>query len=605
MKAVWIKYLILGYMVINMLVMVNGCASSASVKQVDYQSETDISAKATSGVRISRPGEYAGYSEVGYDGYEMVSRYMEVRDGTKIAIDIFHPTIDGKKVETPLPVLWMHTPYNRRTYRNGLTAANYPGKALQLVKYGYVVAVADFRGLFASYGKNGAFNRGEWLDTAYWDAYDITEWLAEQPWSSGEIGMWGCSATGGSQMQAATSMPPHLKAIFPMSCEFDVYPFGVSGGMSPPPGMSTRMMPGIARDSDQGAAAVDGDIDGAMLAKAKDEHKDNITSAGYIPFRDSVSEAFGEQWWIKSSPQTYLDNINKSNVAIYVAANWDEGATKYGAFFTFNNVENPAKLIVGPAGHCNWTDVQSISGFNLITEELRFFDYWLKDIHNGIMDEPPIYYYTYNAPKEKEWRFSSQWPLPNEKRMTYYLGEKSLNNEAPAVKDAKDTVVVDYDITRENQNEKGITYETAPLDADVEMTGHPVIHLWVSSSATDGDFIARLEDVAPDGAVRSYNMDGRLRASLRALHQPPYNNLGLPWHRFNKEDVMPLIPGEPAELIFDLYPISYIFKAGHRIRLRLMFAEPFRTPKVSPAPRVTIYRNSVHRSSVTLPVITE
>ena len=98
-------------------------------------------------------------------------------------------------------------------------------------------------------------------------------------------------------------------------------------------------------------------------------------------------------------------------------------------------------------------------------------------------------------------------------------------------------------------------------------------------------------------------MDGRLRASHRALYDPPYNNLGLPWHRGNEEDMLPLVPGEPAELVFDLYPISYIFKAGHRIRLVITFAEPIRTPKVSPAPEVTIYRNSVHPSYITLPII--
>jgi len=590
-------------MVLCLCIGLSGCASSRVNTRVDIQSEAEMPQKAVSGERISKPGEYVGYSEVLYDGHEMTSQYMEVRDGTKIAIDIFRPTLDGKLVETPLPVLWMHTPYNRRTFQGGMTASNYPGKALQLVKYGYVVAVADFRGLFASFGRNGAFNRGEWLDSAYWDAYDITEWLAEQPWSSGNVGMWGCSATGGSQLQATTSMPPHLQAVFPMSCEFDAYPFGVSGGMSPPPGTSTRMMRGMDRARDVGAAPVDADTDGAMLAAAKAEHKDNIPSAGYVPFRDSFSEALGEQWWIKSSPHTFLDNINKSNVAMYLAANWDEGATKYGAFFTFNNIQNPAKLIIGPATHCQWSDVERMTGFNLIVEELRFFDYWLKGIDNGVMNEPPITYYTYNAPEGEEWRSADQWPLPDERLVAYYLGDKSLQISAPMGRDAKDTVVVDYDITRENRYEKGITYITDPLTDDVEMTGHPVIHLWVSSTATDGDFIARIEDVAPDGTVTSYNMDGRLRASLRALHDPPYNNLGLPWHRFNAEDVKLLTPGEPTLLTFDLYPISYVFKAGHRIRLRITFAESFRTPKLTPAPEVTLYRDMIHPSSIMLPFV--
>src|SRR5207248_1221665 len=137
-------------------------------------------------------------------------------------------------VRTPMPVVWMHTPYNRRHFRGGLTAARYPGSALRLLRYGYVVAVVDFRGLYASYGSNVAYNRGEWIDAARWDAYDITEWLAAQPFCTGAVGMWGCSATGGSQLQAATTAPPHLKAVFPMSCEFDAFTFRAPGGITPP-----------------------------------------------------------------------------------------------------------------------------------------------------------------------------------------------------------------------------------------------------------------------------------------------------------------------------------------------------------------------------------
>ena len=169
--------------------------------------------------KVSKPGEYRGYSTASYDGHQLTSQYVSMRDGTRLAIDVFLPTQEGKVASGKLPVVWMHTPYNRRTTNNGLTAANYPGKALQLVKYGYAVAVADFRGLYASYGRNAGYNRGEWQEAAKFDAYDVTEWLAKQPWSNGKVDMWGCSATGGSQMQALSTTPPSLKAIFPISCE--------------------------------------------------------------------------------------------------------------------------------------------------------------------------------------------------------------------------------------------------------------------------------------------------------------------------------------------------------------------------------------------------
>jgi len=501
----------------------------------------------------------------------------------------------------------MHTPYNRR-YANrneALTVDSYPGTAGKLVKYGYVVATVDFRGLYASYGHNEAFNRGEWMTAARQDAYDITEWLARQPWSNGKIGMWGCSATGGSQMEAATTAPPHLKAIFPMSCEFDVYPFRVPGGMAPAQSTRTAAKSGQqARDS--AAVPVDADADRSQLNEAIAEHAGTVENPGYAPYRDSfaseITDPNSQPWWIKSSPHTYLDKINSSGIAVYVAANWDEGPTKHGAFFTFNNVTNPSKLIVGPAGHCGWLAVQKQTGFDITIEERRFFDYWLKGIDNGVMGEDPVYYYTYNAPAGSEWRSARQWPLPNEKRTRYYLGEGSLSTAEPTGAGQKDETTVAYDVNPGNLTAKGLVYETAPLSADVQVTGHPAVSLWASSTATDGDFIATIQDVGPDGAAASYNVQGQLRASLRKLQEAPYNNLGLPWHGFYQADATSLVPGEPAELEFELLPISMIFKAGHRIRLVIHFADRT-TPRLDPAPKVAIYRDSTHRSYLTLPIV--
>ncbi len=561
--------------------------------------------------QVSSPGEYAGYSDVIYsDEYDITSQYVPVSDGTKIAVDIYRPKdkATGKVIETPLPVIWMHTPYNRRHTNNqgALTVETYPGTAARLIKYGYVVATADYRGLYASYGHNEAYNRGEWITAARKDAYDITEWLAKQPWSNGNIGMWGCSATGGSQMQAATTAPPHLKAVFPMSCEYDVYPFRVPGGMAPSKGTTTQAM--SSREArDAVATPVDADTDGSMLKEAIAEHEGSVENPGYTPYRDSFAEAItdptSQPWWLKSSPHTYLDKINSSGIAMYLAANWDEGPTKHGAFFTFNNVTGPAKLIVGPEGHCGWMAVEKNTGFDITIEERRFFDYWLKSIKNGIMDEDRVYYYTYNAPAGSEWRSAKQWPLQEEKRVRYYLGNGTLETAVPGEADSKSETTVSYQPAPRGQLPPGgLIYETAPLSSDLQVTGHPAISLWVSSTSTDGDFLATIQDVAPDGTARSYNVQGRLRASLRKLDDPPYNNLGLPWHRSYEEDVTPLTPGEPAELQFDILPVSMVFKAGHRIRLVINFADRT-TPVIDPAPTVAVYHDSTHSSYLTLPVI--
>jgi uncharacterized protein len=553
--------------------------------------------------KVSRPGQYSGYSPALYDGHQLSSQYVAMRDGTRLAVDIYRPTLSGKLSEQKLPVLWMHTPYNRRNYRNGLTAETYPGKALLLAKYGYVVAVADFRGLFASFGRNAGYNRGEWQDAARMDAYDITEWLAKQSWSDGKVGMWGCSATGGSQMQALTTAPPSLKAVFPMSCEWDIYDFVSPGGISPPSGVPTQVMRGGTREQrDKLAVAVDGDTDRKLLDAAIAQHVQNVETAGYTPFRDSTAENFANQWWLKSSPHTYSQTIDQSKIAVYLAGNWDEGGTRQGVPFSFNNIKNPRKMIFGPATHCDWTTVQKETGFDIIVEEHRFFDHWLKGIENGVMKEDPVTYYTYHEEPGKEWKTAKSWPLPNEQRTQFYLDIEGLSRTRP-VRGKHTKATVDFTVTDQTFWEKGVKFMTEPLAADTEVTGHPVLKLWVATSATDIDLIARIDDVAPDGTHEYHFVEGKLRASLRASGNPPYNTMGLPWHPYTSESAQLLQQNEPVEVTFDLYPISYVFQKGHRIRLTLNFADERATTKITPTPQVTVLHSSERPSVLTLPLI--
>jgi len=552
--------------------------------------------------RVSRPGEYRGYSSASYDGHQLTSQYVTVRDGTRLAVDVFLPTREGKAAADKLPVVWMHTPYNRRTTSNGLTAANYPGKALQLVKFGYAVAVADFRGLYASFGRNAGYNRGEWQDAAKFDAYDITEWLAKQPWSNGKVGMWGCSATGGSQMQALSTAPPSLKAIFPMSCEWDVYAFVASGGITPRDSPTMMMRGGGHAERDRSAVAVDGDTDGKLLNAAIAEHASNLETAGIVPFRDSLSQEFGSAWWLKSSPHTYADTINRSGIAVYAAVNWAEGFTGHGPAYTFNNLRTPKKLILGPGKHCDWATVLTETGFDLVTEELRFFDHWLRGIDNGVMREPAVTYYTYNEAPERAWKYSKTWPPRGGKRTAFYLSSGALSPGKPPSAGGETRMQVRYDTDAEAFWASGLTFATPPLSRDTEITGHATARLWISSTDTDADIIARIDDVAPDGTHQYVGVEGKLRASLRATAKAPYETMGLPWHPFTAASAQPLVPGVPVEVQFEFLPTSYLFKAGHRVRLTLQFADPRSTPKSDPAPRVTVLHRAGAASLIELPL---
>jgi putative CocE/NonD family hydrolase len=531
-----------------------------------------------------------------------------MRDGTKLAVDLYRPTKGGVVASEKLPVVWMHSPYNRRSYRGGEAAETYPGFALKLAPYGYNVAVVDFRGVYASYGKNIAYNRGEWVNEAKYDAYDMTEWFAKQPWATNKVGMWGCSATGGSQMQAITTRPPSLKAVIPMSAEFDAYPFTTMGGVSgpgriAPPGATGEAASIATRD--RLAAPVDGADGAAQRDAAVASHKNNIESVGVVPFYDSVSEPTGLKWWEVSSPSTYLNDLKKTEMGVLSVANWDEAGTRHGPFFTFNNLPRQnTKLLVGPATHCAWTAVKDETGFDLVTEELRFFDYWLKGKQNNVMSEQAVTYYTYNAPKGAEWRRSETWPLKSEKRTDFYLSSTGgLDKAKPAAGERSTAIGAPTQATSTTIDVApgGSSFETTALTEDMEVTGHPVMNLWIKTDAGDADVTAKIDDVAPDGTTRSYQMLGRLRASHRAPATPPYNYLGLPWMTHRIADAKPVPAGQPVELKFDLLPMSYIFKAGQKVRVTLTFADPQR--RTSGVPPVVILSGGSTASSLTLPLV--
>jgi len=184
-----------------------------------------------------------------------------------------------------------------------------------------------------------------------------------------------------------------------------------------------------------------------------------------------------------------------------------------------------------------------------------------------------------------------------------------LSVEKPVSDKEYDTYLVDYSASSEEEDmsandTKGLTYTTAPLEKDITIIGHPVVTIYVASSAEDGDFYVYLEEVDENG-ISECITDGILRTSHRALIEPDFNNLGLPYHRHFKEDVKSLQKGEPVVLVFDLLPISKVFKEGHRIRLTITCADKSYTEEniIMPPPNVTLYCNRLYASNIILPIV--
>ena len=544
-----------------------------------------------------------------YDGWERSSFYIPVRDGTRLAVDLFRPTRGGKVETERLPVIWTANRYRRAVVEEGKLYTLPDGMPWlgELIRHGYVAAVVDVRGSGASFGTfQGMFTRQESQDS-----YDVTEWLGTQPWSSGKVGMYGRSYLAITQYMAASLAPPHLAAIFPEVGLTDQYALLWHGGIYHH-GLIEGWTGRIKRiDLETPAPPVDGPEGEALLQEALVQHRDNLDMAEFsrgLPFRDSVDPKTGIHPWLEWSPVTYRKDIERSGVAIYHLAGWFDRYVR-DQLVLYRNLGNSQRITIGP-----WSHVQD-HGFDFGAAHLRFYDYWLKGIDNGTRNDEPVQYYTMGV----GWRSARQWPLPEEKRTPYYFAaEGRLSPEAP--KEGRDTWTVDYSASvspaprwsteptwpedLSANDAKGISYTTPPLPTAVEVTGHPVVHLWVSAEVPDVDFFVYLEEIDAKGASQ-YVTEGALRASHRATADPGYDYLGMPWHRSFAADISPLPKGEPVELAFDLFPTSNLFEAGHRIRVTITGADRANatTPEQTPPPRLILHREDGRTSHIVLPII--
>ena len=584
--------------------------------------------------KVSAFGEYTGYSVAAYDSWVRDSQYLTMRDGVRIAIDVLRPARGGKPAEEKLPVIWSHTRYRRATLRDGKIYSVIDSPVYQsFISHGYILANADVRGSGASFGTwKGIFTPKESRD-----AYEITEWLASQPWCDGNVGMLGGSYLGITQLMAASTRPPHLKALFPIVALFDLYGIVFHNGVLFDDFIRTWSDLTDELDKTPGAAPVLGEDGEALLKAALEEHSANRRLIDIIlplRFRDDRDDVTGGRLYQEWQPAGFVNEINEAGVPMYVWGGWFDSFTKDCALI-FRNFAVPKKLVMGAWSHSPRDPEIGREEFTLaVTEALRWFDYWLKGIKNGIMDEPPVHYHLMKAPKQNEWRTAEAWPVRDAVAVPYYFGggpsgsvasvnDGVLGASLPAGKGGADEYRVDptttsgktsrwdnavgggfgYADMTENDR-KGLTYTTPPLAEDLNITGHPVAHLWVSSTAGEGDFFVFLEEVDQTG-VSHYVSEGAIKASHRALSEPYYDNLGLPFHRSYAADVQPLKPGHPEELVFDLQPTSNLFEMGNRVRLTVVGADADNATPLSlyPTPTVKVYREKKKASCISLPVV--
>lgn len=583
-------------------------------------------------------GHYTSPTADRFDGVERTSRHVTMRDGVCLAVDIFRPTDEGAPTGEALPALWTHTRYQRASLSESgtviSTVENWDDWLFPVIRSGYVVVTVDVRGGGASFG----INTGQYSAQETCDAFDMTEWIAEQAWCDGKVAMYGRSYLGITQYFAAATRPPHLVAIFPEMAVFDHYDYAFGGGVFRDAsrfnwqlfcGNLDQSMPMLWKGEFQGPVApVDGEDGPALLEEAKREHRDNLDWYKMLrasPHRDSTDPISGERLHESRSPNHTRTQIEASGLPIYHLAGWYDMFPR-DTLLWWQNLSNPQKVVIGPWFHVDTQDL------DYTAEHLRWYDHWMKGLDTGVMAEDAIHYWTLDAPEGAEWRSTPVWPLAGQSPTAFHFApgpsgsaasanEGSLVTSAPAG-NSVDDYVADYSATTGETNRwananggpsgypdmaandaRGLTYTSAPLDANTEVTGHPIVHLWVSSDRPDSAFYAYLEEVHADG-FSQYVSEGVLLASNRRLSQPPWDNLGLPWHSGLEADREPMI-GEPVELIFDLHPTSKLFRKGHRIRVTVTCADRDndRVPMYDPPANVRLYRDTEHPSRIILPII--
>lgn len=539
-----------------------------------------------------------------FTGQVRSSFYVPMRDGTRIAVLVARPAVDGKPAEGRFPVIWHHSLSATQEAADGTGPRAAGFRAIPaLTDHGYVVVQVARRGNGQSFGTmRGYHDRNE----AH-DAHEIMAWLAAQPWSDGKIGVYGCSNTGDAAMHAMTVDSPHLKAVFAGCFSWNKYDAMRRGGIFAQWGTG----PSRTIDQDMAITPIDGDEGKVLLRQAAEQHQHGVPLFELwksMPFRDSFGPSVQSTFWAEGSVSSYAPQLRRSGAALYVVGGWRDEFRDQGLIAQTNLPGT--RILIGDWLHCQ------NEGFALVEEAHRFFDWHLKGIDTGITRDDPIHYFTVgNGSGTGEWRAAREWPLPQARPVPFALTPTGLLHGTAAGPAFSKAFDVDYTVTCPEGGSgstvqpchlpgKGLSLTGKPLAAPTELTGHGLADIWISAEARDANLFLLVEDVAPDGRVTVVT-EGRLKASLRKLGTAPWALPDLPWHRGYAEDTQPLTPGEPVRLQFDILPASWVFAKGHRIQFTFTGSdhrERARDPAAQPR-QITLLSDKAHPSSVTLPLV--
>ncbi|MEI7848964.1 MAG: CocE/NonD family hydrolase [Chloroflexota bacterium] len=518
-----------------------------------------------------------------YKGAATQPLYVSMRDGVRLAVDISLPRGLGN---ARIPTLFAATRYWRAQQLRAPFAwfFSLPDSARDFfTAYGYAVLRIDMRGTGASEGDQ----THPWPDSDLTDLYDLVEWVIRQAWSDGKVGGFGNSYQATTAEMLGACGHPAVRSSLVRFNEYDVFTdIAFPGGV--PNEFILREWAAFNRALDanrlpkrmsmlekiliRGVKPVDQPI--------PNHNNQQVDSAlQFITFRDDVDPHMGA-----SIDQISIHKRSTTNVLDHWGG-WFDAATADAVIRRFANNPRPQRAVIGPWNHGATQHV------GLQTPEKPFTLLAQMQAALRLFDEPvttrELHYYTLN---ENKWKTTNEWPpLGVYSQSFFFQAGGSLVADRSKLAQQSVALPVDYSVTTGFSNrwqteldqrpvkyairKDLLSFNSAPFERTQEICGYPIVTLYIKSSHSDGAFFVYLEAVDEKGQAQ-YLTEGLLRALHRKLSSGklPYKQF-VPFHSFLREDAMPLVPGEWAELNFGLNPISALIRAGWHLRVSVAGAD--------------------------------
>lgn len=482
--------------------------------------------------------------------------FRPVEQGRYPALMTYGPYSKGLSFQQGYPTAWKQMADNHPDVTSGSTNLYQNWEVVDPEKWvpdGYACVRVDSRGAGASQGKIEP-----WSPREAKDYHDCIEWAADQPWCSGKVGLAGVSYYGINQWQVASLQPPSLAAICIWEGASDFYrDMSYHGGILCTFLQNWYDMQVKTVQHGLGSRGRRSLVTNQPICGTHDfsdeELQTNRTDLG----ADVRAHPFDDSYHRLRSP-----NWDQVTVPLLSAGNWGgQGLHLRGNVEGFLNAKSPHKWLE-LHGREHWTEFYTDYGRNL---QKRFFGHFLKGENTGWAEQPKVLLQVRHVDGSFEQRAETAWPLPGTRWTKVYLSPTNCGlTDAPAADQAE----LSFDAMGD-----GLTFLSAPLEKETEITGPSAVKLFASSTTADADIFVVVRVFAPDhreivfqGAIDPHTPIGQ--GWLRVSHRKLDPARTLPYRPFHAHDQrQPLSPGEIAELDIEIWPTSVVVPAGYRIGL--------------------------------------